>query len=488
MELRLLPEPELEFGASQRHVDIRFGLMQSGPLDSGTVTAPTRIRVGLVGEPDDLERLRDWLERCRDEIPAKQSRFPNLFPRFPGCHQSGPLETELVLATEFAAPLDGGHVRSILSAPRDQRALESAVDLFRERCAALEEKVKPDVFVCAPSDEILDALDAELPDDLGAEPEDAVGDEPRRRAFHDVLKARLLSLRRPVQMVRPETYGSGERLSRRKRGRGDAVVVRRTQDEATRAWNLHVALYYKANGTPWRVIREESALTTCYVGISFYKSADDATLLTGMAQVFNERGHGVIVKGGPATVDKDDRRPRLERADATALLANALETYRREHKNLPARIVVHKTSEHADDEREGFREAAAAKGIELLDLISLAPASTRLFRHAYFPPLRGTHIAFAPRQNLLYLKGSVPFFETYPAMYVPRPVLIRFDDVHSGPLALAMEILSLSKQNWNNTQFDGGWPITIRAARQVGDILKHVREGDPVPPAYAYYM
>ncbi len=41
-------------------------------------------------------------------------------------------------------------------------------------------------------------------------------------------------------------------------------------------------------------------------------------------------------------------------------------------------------------------------------------------------------------------------------------------------LSMVREILSLTKMNWNNTQFDNSWPITIKAARQVGNILKYV--------------
>jgi hypothetical protein len=40
--------------------------------------------------------------------------------------------------------------------------------------------------------------------------------------------------------------------------------------------------------------------------------------------------------------------------------------------------------------------------------------------------------------------------------------------------------------NWNNTRFDNRNPITIEAARNVGDILKYV-EGAP-QPRYSYYM
>ncbi len=49
---------------------------------------------------------------------------------------------------------------------------------------------------------------------------------------------------------------------------------RTVQDEATRAWNLHTALYYKAGGKPWRVPPREDRYATCYVGISFPMTED----------------------------------------------------------------------------------------------------------------------------------------------------------------------------------------------------------------------
>jgi hypothetical protein len=46
--------------------------------------------------------------------------------------------------------------------------------------------------------------------------------------------------------------------------------------------------------------------------------------------------------------------------------------------------------------------------------------------------------------------------------------------------------------NWNNTQFDGALPITMKAAmkaaRQVGDILKYVPDGQTIDPRYRFYM
>jgi hypothetical protein len=42
--------------------------------------------------------------------------------------------------------------------------------------------------------------------------------------------------------------------------------------------------------------------------------------------------------------------------------------------------------------------------------------------------------------------------------------------------------------NWNSTQFDQQLPIPIRAARQVGRVLKHVSYGECEQSDYPYYM
>lgn len=71
---------------------------------------------------------------------------------------------------------------------------------------------------------------------------------------------------------------------------------------------------------------------------------------------------------------------------------------------------------------------------------------------------------------------------------MPRPLEFT---LHSGetPLPqLAGEMLALSKLNWNNTQFDGGEPITVRAARRVGDILKCVADDGTVQPTFRFFM
>jgi hypothetical protein len=39
-----------------------------------------------------------------------------------------------------------------------------------------------------------------------------------------------------------------------------------------------------------------------------------------------------------------------------------------------------------------------------------------------------------------------------------------------------------------DTQFDGGLPITIRAAHEVGALLKYTGPSDKIPPHYSFFM
>jgi hypothetical protein len=367
--------------------------------------------------------------------------------------------------------------------------VREAAGIFIEHAKTIIEQGGPMVLLCLPPKDLLAAVDepfADRPDVLDQEidegSETARVDSKSAPAFHDVLKADGLCLGIPIQMLRPSTY-TGER--KRNKSRRSVTPL---QDEATRAWNLHTAIYYKAGGVPWRLLRSAADLATCFVGVSFYRSLDGDRILTSVAQVFNERGEGVIVKGAQAQLNKDDRQPHLSKEDAHSLLRSAIEVYRKEHRTSPARLVVHKTSKMTEGEVEGFRGAADEHNIDVVELANVRRSLTRLFRAGTYPPLRGTFLKLQDTTGLLYLRGSVQFFETYPGMYVPRPFEFSVARTETTIEQLAREMLSLSKLNWNNTQFDGGEPITVRAARRVGDILKCVTNGGAMQPSFRFYM
>jgi hypothetical protein len=165
-----------------------------------------------------------------------------------------------------------------------------------------------------------------------------------------------------------------------------------------------------------------------------------------------------------------------------------LELYRSEHRTLPARLVVHKSSHYSDDEKRGFQSAAKAARVDGFDLLSVRRSFSRLYRLGPYPPLRGTALQLSRDEALLYTQGSVDFYRCYPGLYVPRPLHVRFDDAEQGVERLLSQILSLSKMNWNSTQFINAEPITLAAARNVGDVLRYLPEMEPVQARYSYYM
>jgi hypothetical protein len=495
-DLSHLAEPLLEFAANGRHVDVRFGLMDYGPVDFSTGRTK-EIRLGVVGSSQTVGKLGDWLHRCEGGIPAKNSRQPNLFPGFPGSTILGPFRCSFEIGTRHVRTLSQSLVSRIVTEKDDDTAVSLAVEAFTNEVRDLAEQDQPpQVVICALPVEIIERVSNmrsqpadDDQEDVSAdesEPEDAPVVDREIENFRGALKAATLALRIPIQIVWPTTYDNDAVVKRKLA----EFSTRRVQDEATRAWNFFCALYYKAGGTPWRMVRDQREYSATFMGVSFFEGLDGTSLQTSSAQLFDERGEGLILKGGPGLKDKTDRQPYLSALDAFGLTRTALQSYKKEHGNYPARLVIHKTSRFHPEEREGFQKAIEQSEIEIADFIWMPRRSpVRLFRNGVYPPLRGTALRLDDAQTILYTRGSVDFFRTYPGLYVPNPLVLHAQrrDTPDWNLLLK-ETLALTKMNWNGTQFDGALPITLKAARQVGDILKYVPDGTTPDPRYRFYM
>lgn len=292
--------------------------------------------------------------------------------------------------------------------------------------------------------------------------------------FRRALKARAMHLNKPLQLIREFSLNSNPRTQ---------------QDDATKAWNFSTALYYKASQTvPWKLVTNINRPSVCFVGIGFYRSRDRKVLNTSIAQIFDELGNGVILRGTPVEMDKDDERPHLSAKQAYDLLTQALIEYKVALSNFPGRLVLHKSSNCNAAELEGFKGAAKALHVGTVDFVTLMDTKLKLFRKGIYPPYRGTHIELDKETHLLYTRGAVKYYQTYTGLYVPQPLEIRIIESDESPGVVCGEILSLTKMNWNNTQFDGKYPITIGCARRVGQIMKYLDEGDKPQISYSYYM
>jgi hypothetical protein len=64
-----------------------------------------------------------------------------------------------------------------------------------------------------------------------------------------------------------------------------------------------------------------------------------------------------------------------------------------------------------------------------------------------------------------------------------RPALLT-----RSPRDVAVELLALSKMNWNHARLDGRLPITLRTAEQVTKVLRFTDPGRAIATRYAQYM
>ena len=100
-----------------------------------------------------------------------------------------------------------------------------------------------------------------------------------------------------------------------------------------------------------------------------------------------------------------------------------MERYQAEQKQLPKRVVIHKTSRFEPQERSGFEGALKKRGC-LYDLVSLTPTSSaRLLRAGQYPPLRGTLFSVGAI-SYLYTTGYLPALGKYPHGHVPSPLQV----------------------------------------------------------------
>src|SRR5262249_47873478 len=137
-------------------------------------------------------------------------------------------------------------IERIVAAPKQPDAVRAAADIFSEQATAmLESSSRPDVIVAAlPVDLICKVINAksEVVDEDDESEEDLI--------FRELLKARMLSLSVPSQIVWPTLWDDNARIPRKLK-----ETLRQVQDPATRAWNLLNAVFYKAGKVPWRLPR-----------------------------------------------------------------------------------------------------------------------------------------------------------------------------------------------------------------------------------------
>lgn len=455
-------EPSLLFANNMTHCDPKIGIPLYGPRSLGSTRHKQEVHVGLIGTGDAVEHAQKFYEECANGVPGDDDHVP-----FPGCKRDLGFHCELRMDANLVELITRQESLQVLNTKNSRQRFEAMLDLLRRKMEILTQKDHP-----------LDYIVLVLPQDLYSKcrvadyTEKRIGKAHRdlRRAF----KAMAMKFHKPTQILLETTTGL-------------TSITRELDHKSMIAWNLFTGLYFKVDGLPWGPTGLSPA--SCFVGISFFRPLGEiSTLQTSVVQAFDENGEGLVLRGHNFHWDekKQGRSPHLSEEMADKLIEMVLERYQEERKQLPQRVVVHKTSRFEPSERVGFEQALSK--VKQYDLIALCPTNEiRLVRAGQYPPLRGTSFTIG-NVSYLYTSGYLTTLGRYPHGHVPSPLQIAD---HVGDTArgqLMREILVLTKMNWNSANFSGLIPITLRFSRLVGDILREVSDDETPQPKYKYYM
>ena len=463
-----IEEPDLMFSGGVSK-DPRVGLVKHGPRTPSNESEHLVVKVGLIGSSYSIGALERLFDDMRHQITVDKEEPERWNPPFPGLGEDSAFNFSLNFQKRWRQTITSREISAIKNVRDKDERIEKALEYITNHIGILYSKeTPPDIIFVAIPEEIKKAC---TPSGQ-KRPKLQTGQSD----FRSRIKLAGMKNKIPTQLIRPSTL----------RGEG-------TQDKANMAWNLAVAILYKARkGHPWKLTKLEQG--TCYAGISFYRERgqDSNRTCPTSAQVFLETGESFILRGDPVEEEQKGRgNNHLSHDDAERVVNQILEQYERIKGMQPERLVLHKTSEYWDEEREGFLDGA--DGIRKLDFVTIRQDHPlRLFSSGDYPVLRGT-LATPPneQEHYLFTKGFIPSLSTYPEQRIPKPVVVKPDNEinDSSYQEICREILSFTKLDWNNSHFCGKMPVTIDVSRAVGRILaESISQDMSVDPHYYFYM
>lgn len=501
-DLKLLGEPSLEFRYSQKVIDPKAGLTIFGPYDTDSRSHKKNISYGAIGTRAGIKLSENFFHRIQNCIVSKTaSENPRLWPPFPGFQavfysflpdqptRNVEIDSEqLITASTYLDP--------------NKRAFE-VVNQYLEGIKHVTEPDDPlDVIVCIvpdivyqncrPKSYVKDGIGERVSYKIRKQRAEGQIDLFRSYEvamyqysvdFRRQLKARAMEecIEPPIQIILESTLKEDEPSTP-----FDSLGKSPLSD---RAWNICTTMFYKAGGKPWRLSTAREGV--CYVGIVFRKTDPTVGNKTACcaAQMFLDDGDGVVIRGeiGP-WFSPENGQFHLTRSAAKELLTKVLHTYS-DLEGKPLReIFLHYRAFISAKEFEGFRSACPSNANLFCVRIRQEPGDIRLYREGTRPILRGTFLELSPRRGYLWTSGYKPFLGTYDGWEIPVPLRIDLQYGNANITQIAIDILGLTKLNYNECKYGDSNPVTIGFSDAVGEILvSNPRIRNP-SPKFKYYI
>ncbi len=497
-----LPEPRLRFAHEQALADPKDGLLLFGPPNE-----LAGIRYGVIGTQEGIDQLVAWVHRLAGPIPADPDVASSvMFPGFEAVFRA-----QLNPVPRVTLPIDAQVLSDAINNADPYQRVYDAVELFAGPMRSWVTDESPKValwFVvvpellwkhCRPKSVVpkMDRVSSEsalthrqamaLLDapDLFDDINDAAEKHLYENHFHNQLKAKLLGCEAVTQIVRQTTIAPQANLNEKGKPK------RKLQDDATIAWNLGTAIYYKAGELPWSLADIRDGV--CYIGLVFkrtHTNAQDEFEACCGAQMFLHTGEGIVFKGSVGSWASEKQGEfHLPREYAADIVRRCVESYKKWHGGrAPSELFIHGQTNFNRDEIAGFRDAAP-EGTRISGIQIRRPNDLKLFREqGRRGIMRGLALKVDDRNGFLWSSGYVPKLRTYPGREIPTPLKVKivFGDT---PLEQVLaDIVALTKLNFNTCIYGDGYPVTLRFANDVGEILTAIPEVDSKPLPFRHYI
>lgn len=493
LEAIYIQEPDLAFGHGQTSDNPKDGLFLYGPH-----SAPARAReisIGVIGTPEGLSHFRNWAIKLGGFVavpPPKKTDKPNRLhlSNFPGMEEVFGLVVSPAEFVEKSIDLDT--LDNATRTVNQHEAVRKAVDLYiaqiehhdqnEERTIDVWIFILPELVFdrCKPLSRRsgLDLVKGEfnkkqkvrsdlplLADLIDQSDEDLFDDVPD---FHRQVKARLLKLGHPSQLIRETTLAPAAFLNKA------GYPIRPVQEPATVAWNIASGLYYKTQPEPpWKLAHVRPGV--CYIGLVFKMIPNDPKEhVCCAAQMFLNEGDAVVFRGANGPWKTSEYEFHLKAGEARSLIGKVLETFRDKHGSAPKEFFIHGRTTFNDEEWNAFKEVAPPETNVVAVRIQTTNGDVKLFRDGDYPVLRGTAVVLDERNAYLWTTGFVPRLDTYIGPETPNPLFVtvlRSSGALPDIRSVLTDIMGLTKINYNACNYSDGLPVTVRFANKVGEVL-----------------
>ena len=432
-----LKEPELVFGENHRCVDLRAGLAAYGPFKDANAANSGQLRVGIVGTGEAIKEALSLLEEISRPIEQDPKLDCIRYPSFPGLNSGLPFSVDVLTQTSWHKSINSQLVRLAADCGDSNAKYGMLRELYGAQVRAMSQlEFPPNVVICA------------LP----------------ARVESSILKAAC------AQYLPTEIVCDGKITE------ADGPH----EDRATEAWNLTVRLLYKAGLTPCRLA--DATSDSCFAGVSVHREHGSMTseIWTSFAHVVTDLGIGFTLKGETieCSPKKEGDAPDLGKEHSARLMSRVLDAYRKSFGRSPSKVVVHKSSPFCEAERAGFVDSL--RGFKQHALISVKKSAIFFLRSGRKHIPRGAVIPFGEKLGIVYVSGYVPFLKCYPGNRMPQPFEITENWGSLTFQEAAIDLLRLTKLNWNTSAFCSEVPATLALPGEAREIFRILGQHDLV--------